>query len=77
VLRDRTELTELLVAWLSHRVRLPASKIDPARSFADHGPWIRWRRCELAKALSDQLAQPLDETLQRNWAPSTSSSMTW
>jgi acyl-CoA synthetase (AMP-forming)/AMP-acid ligase II/alkylation response protein AidB-like acyl-CoA dehydrogenase/acyl carrier protein len=66
VLRDRTELTEFVVAWLSHRVRLPASKIDPARSFADHG-LDSMASVELAKALSDQLAQPLDETLLWNF----------
>jgi acyl-CoA synthetase (AMP-forming)/AMP-acid ligase II/alkylation response protein AidB-like acyl-CoA dehydrogenase/acyl carrier protein len=66
VLRDRAELTEFVVAWLSHRVRLPASKIDPARSFADHG-LDSMASVELAKALSDQMAQPLDETLLWNF----------
>jgi acyl-CoA synthetase (AMP-forming)/AMP-acid ligase II/alkylation response protein AidB-like acyl-CoA dehydrogenase/acyl carrier protein len=65
-LRDRAELTEFVIAWLSHRVRLPASKIDPARSFADHG-LDSMASVELAKALSDQLAQPLDETLLWNF----------
>lgn len=64
---SRADLTEFIVAWLSRRVRLPASKIDRARSFADHG-LDSMAAVELAKALSDKLGTPLDETLLWNFA---------
>lgn len=64
---SRAELGDFVVAWLSRRVRLPASKIDRARSFADHG-LDSMAAVELAKALSDKLGQGLDETLLWNFA---------
>jgi len=64
---SRAELADFIIAWLSRRVRLPASKIDRARSFADHG-LDSMAAVELAKALSDRLGQPLDETLLWNFA---------
>jgi acyl-CoA synthetase (AMP-forming)/AMP-acid ligase II/alkylation response protein AidB-like acyl-CoA dehydrogenase/acyl carrier protein len=64
---SRAELTEFIVSWLSRRVRLPASKIDRSRSFADHG-LDSMAAVELAKALSDKLGKILDETLLWNFA---------
>lgn len=64
---SRAELGEFIVGWLSHRVRLPASRIDRSRSFADHG-LDSMAAVELAKALSDKLGRPFDETLLWNFA---------
>jgi acyl-CoA synthetase (AMP-forming)/AMP-acid ligase II/alkylation response protein AidB-like acyl-CoA dehydrogenase/acyl carrier protein len=64
---SRTDLGDFVVAWLSHRVRLPASRIDRTRSFADHG-LDSMAAVELAKALSDKLGIALDETLLWNFA---------
>jgi acyl carrier protein len=63
----RAELGDFLVNWLARRVGLPASRIERSRSFADHG-LDSMAAVELAKALSDKLAQPLDETLLWNFA---------
>jgi acyl-CoA synthetase (AMP-forming)/AMP-acid ligase II/alkylation response protein AidB-like acyl-CoA dehydrogenase/acyl carrier protein len=65
--RSRAELTEFVVTWLSQRVRLPVSKIDPSRSFAEHG-LDSMAAVELTKTLSDALGRPLDETLLWNCA---------
>jgi acyl carrier protein len=64
---SRAELGDFIVGWLSHRVRLPASRIDRARSFADHG-LDSMAAVELAKALSDKLGRSFDETLLWNFA---------
>lgn len=63
----RDELADFVVAWLSHRVRIPASRINRSGSFADHG-LDSMASVELAKALSDKLGVPLDETLLWNFA---------
>jgi alkylation response protein AidB-like acyl-CoA dehydrogenase/acyl carrier protein len=63
----RSDLNEFVVTWLSQRVRLPVSKIDGSRSFADHG-LDSIASVELAKALSDRLGVALDETLLWNFA---------
>jgi acyl carrier protein len=64
---SRAELGDFIVTWLSHRVRLPASRIDRSRSFADHG-LDSMAAVELANALSDKLGKTLDETLLWNFA---------
>jgi acyl carrier protein len=64
---SREELLEFVAVWLSQRVRLPLSKIDPSRSFAEHG-LDSMAAVELTKALSDQLGRSLDETLLWNCA---------
>lgn len=56
-----------IVTWLSRRLRVAPSQIDPKRSFADHGV-DSLAAVELAKALSDHLGRPLDETLLWNFA---------
>jgi acyl carrier protein len=63
----RDELMDFVASWLSQRVRLPVSKIDPSRSFAEHG-LDSMAAVELTKALSDQLGRNLDETLLWNCA---------
>ena len=65
--RTRADLNQFVVTWLSQRVRLPVSKIDGTRSFADHG-LDSIAAVELAKALSDRLGLVLDETLLWNFA---------
>jgi acyl-CoA synthetase (AMP-forming)/AMP-acid ligase II/alkylation response protein AidB-like acyl-CoA dehydrogenase/acyl carrier protein len=64
---SREELMEFVTSWLSQRVRLPLSKIDSSRSFAEHG-LDSMAAVELTKALSDQLGRRLDETLLWNCA---------
>jgi acyl-CoA synthetase (AMP-forming)/AMP-acid ligase II/alkylation response protein AidB-like acyl-CoA dehydrogenase/acyl carrier protein len=64
---SREELLEFVASWLSQRVRLPMSKIDTSRSFAEHG-LDSMAAVELTKALSDQLGRHLDETLLWNCA---------
>jgi acyl carrier protein len=63
----RDELMDFVASWLAQRVRLPLSKIDPSRSFAEHG-LDSMAAVELTKALSDQLGRHLDETLLWNCA---------
>jgi acyl-CoA synthetase (AMP-forming)/AMP-acid ligase II/alkylation response protein AidB-like acyl-CoA dehydrogenase/acyl carrier protein len=64
---SREELMDFVASWLSQRVRLPLSKIDSSRSFAEHG-LDSMAAVELTKALSDQLGRRLDETLLWNCA---------
>jgi acyl-CoA synthetase (AMP-forming)/AMP-acid ligase II/alkylation response protein AidB-like acyl-CoA dehydrogenase/acyl carrier protein len=60
-------LRSWIVTWLAQRLRVAESQIDPRRSFADHG-MDSLAAVELAKALSDHLGRPLDETLLWNFA---------
>jgi acyl-CoA synthetase (AMP-forming)/AMP-acid ligase II/alkylation response protein AidB-like acyl-CoA dehydrogenase/acyl carrier protein len=64
---SKSELMEFISSWLSRRLRLTNSRIDRTRSFADHG-LDSMAAVELAKALSDRLGRPLDETLLWNFA---------
>jgi acyl carrier protein len=64
---SRDELLEFVVTWLAQRVRLPVSKIDPSRSFADHGI-DSMAAVELTRQLSDVLGWRVDETLLWNCA---------
>ena len=64
---SRDELLEFVVTWLAQRVRLPMSKIDPSRSFADHGI-DSMAAVELTQELSDLLGWRVDETLLWNCA---------
>jgi acyl-CoA synthetase (AMP-forming)/AMP-acid ligase II/alkylation response protein AidB-like acyl-CoA dehydrogenase/acyl carrier protein len=64
---SRAELSDFIIGWLSRRVRIPVSKIDRARSFADHG-FDSMAAVELAQALSDKLSMQFDETLLWNFA---------
>jgi acyl-CoA synthetase (AMP-forming)/AMP-acid ligase II/alkylation response protein AidB-like acyl-CoA dehydrogenase/acyl carrier protein len=61
------DLREWIMGWLSNRLRVPATQIDPKRSFADHG-LDSLATVELTKALSDHLGRALDETLLWNFA---------
>jgi acyl carrier protein len=63
----RAALREFVVTWLAQRVRLPMSKIDPSRSFADHGI-DSMAAVELTQELSDLLGWRVDETLLWNCA---------
>jgi alkylation response protein AidB-like acyl-CoA dehydrogenase/acyl carrier protein len=65
--RRRDELRTWVVSWLSRKLRVVESQIDPRRSFADHG-LDSLAAVELAKSLSDHLNWPLDETLLWNFA---------
>ncbi|MET0411362.1 MAG: acyl carrier protein, partial [Polyangiaceae bacterium] len=49
------------------RLRVAENQVDPRRSFADHG-LDSLAAVEFAKALSDHLGRPLDETLLWNFA---------
>jgi acyl-CoA synthetase (AMP-forming)/AMP-acid ligase II/alkylation response protein AidB-like acyl-CoA dehydrogenase/acyl carrier protein len=64
---SRDELLEFVVTWLAQRVRLPMSKIDPSRSFADHGI-DSMAAVELTQELSELLGWRVDETLLWNCA---------
>ncbi|HTV24658.1 MAG TPA: acyl carrier protein, partial [Polyangiaceae bacterium] len=64
---SRAEMADFIINWLSRRVRIPASKIERTRSFADHG-FDSMAAVELAKALSDKLGKTFDETLLWNFA---------
>jgi acyl-CoA synthetase (AMP-forming)/AMP-acid ligase II/alkylation response protein AidB-like acyl-CoA dehydrogenase/acyl carrier protein len=64
---SRGELADFISGWLSRRVRIPVSKIDRSRSFADHG-FDSMAAVELAQALSDKLGMRFDETLLWNFA---------
>jgi acyl carrier protein len=61
------EFRAWVISWLARHLQLPASKIETGRSFADHG-LDSVAAVELAKALSDKLGQPLDETLLWNFS---------
>jgi acyl-CoA synthetase (AMP-forming)/AMP-acid ligase II/alkylation response protein AidB-like acyl-CoA dehydrogenase/acyl carrier protein len=54
------------VAWLAERLRVEESRIDPRRSFADHGV-DSLAAVEFAKALADRAGVSLDETLLWNF----------
>jgi acyl carrier protein len=54
------------VAWLAERLRVEESRIDPHRSFADHGV-DSLAAVEFAKALADRVGVTLDETLLWNF----------
>jgi acyl-CoA synthetase (AMP-forming)/AMP-acid ligase II/alkylation response protein AidB-like acyl-CoA dehydrogenase/acyl carrier protein len=64
---SRQELTAWVVRWLSVRLRIAEDQVDSQRSFADHG-LDSLAAVEFAKALSDHLGRPLDETLLWNFA---------
>lgn len=61
------ELQAWVISWLSRRLRIPASEIDPRRSFADHS-LDSLAAVELTKALGEKLGVTLDETLLWNFA---------
>jgi alkylation response protein AidB-like acyl-CoA dehydrogenase/acyl carrier protein len=61
------ELTAWTSSWLARRLQVGVSEIECARSFADHG-LDSVAAVELAKALSDKLGHPLDETLLWNFS---------
>jgi acyl carrier protein len=56
------ELRAWITEWLARRLQVPASQIETARSFADHG-MDSVAAVELAAALSNRLGKRLDETL--------------
>jgi len=58
----KRDLGTWIQAWLSARLRLPAGHVDMQRSLADHGT-DSLAAAELAKALSDKVGCPLDESL--------------
>ena len=64
---DAGELRSWVMSWLSRHLRIPISKIESGRSFADYG-LDSVASVELAKALSDALGRELDETLLWNFA---------
>jgi len=64
-LRDRS-LRSWAVSWLAERLRMEPSRIDPQRSFADHGV-DSLAAVEFAKALADRVGISLDETLLWNF----------
>jgi alkylation response protein AidB-like acyl-CoA dehydrogenase/acyl carrier protein len=61
------DLRAWVKSWLSTRLRVAENQVDPRRSFADHG-LDSLAAVEFAKALSDHLGRPLDETLLWNFA---------
>ncbi|HKO92511.1 MAG TPA: acyl-CoA dehydrogenase family protein, partial [Polyangiaceae bacterium] len=63
------------VAWLAERLRVEESRIDPRRSFADHGV-DSLAAVEFAKALADKVGLSLDETLLWNF-PTIDSLLTY
>ncbi|MEO8180780.1 MAG: AMP-binding protein [Deltaproteobacteria bacterium] len=63
--RDRS-LRSWAIAWLAERLRVEPSRIDPQRSFADHGV-DSLAAVEFAKALADRVGISLDETLLWNF----------
>ncbi len=60
------DLRMWLTAWVSRRMRIPESQIAPLRAFADYG-LDSVAAVELAKAISDKLAYPFDDTLLWNF----------
>ncbi len=54
------------VSWLAERLRVEEARIDPRRSFADHGV-DSLAAVEFAKALADRVGVTLDETLLWNF----------
>lgn len=64
---SRQELRAWIVSWLSSRLRVAESQVDPKRSFSDHG-LDSLAAVELTKALSDHLGRPLEETLLWSFA---------
>jgi acyl carrier protein len=63
--RDRS-LRNWAIAWLAERLRVEPSRIDPQRSFADHGV-DSLAAVEFAKALADRVGLSLDETVLWNF----------
>jgi acyl-CoA synthetase (AMP-forming)/AMP-acid ligase II/alkylation response protein AidB-like acyl-CoA dehydrogenase/acyl carrier protein len=63
------------VSWLADRLRVEESRIDPRRSFADHGV-DSLAAVEFAKALADKVGILLDETLLWNF-PTIDSLLTY
>ena len=63
------------MAWLAERLRVEESRIDPRRSFADHGV-DSLAAVEFAKALADKVGLSLDETLLWNF-PTIDSLLTY
>lgn len=61
-----SELRAWAVSWLAQRLRLDESRVDPKRSFADHGV-DSLAAVEFAKALADRVDRVLDETLLWNF----------
>jgi alkylation response protein AidB-like acyl-CoA dehydrogenase/acyl carrier protein len=60
------ELRAWAVAWLAERLRVPESRIQPQRSFADHGV-DSLAAVEFANALAERVGVALDETLLWNF----------
>jgi acyl-CoA synthetase (AMP-forming)/AMP-acid ligase II/alkylation response protein AidB-like acyl-CoA dehydrogenase/acyl carrier protein len=54
------------ITWLAERLRVDESRIDPQRSFSDHGV-DSLAAVEFAKALADRVGVSLDETLLWNF----------
>jgi acyl-CoA synthetase (AMP-forming)/AMP-acid ligase II/alkylation response protein AidB-like acyl-CoA dehydrogenase/acyl carrier protein len=63
----KRELRVRIVVWLANRLRIPVSKIEAGRSFADHG-LDSLSSVELAKDLSDMLGREIDATVVWNFA---------
>jgi acyl carrier protein len=61
-----SSLRSWLVMWVSRRMRIPETHVDPSGSFADYG-LDSVAAVELAKALSDRLGRPFDDTLLWNF----------
>jgi thioester reductase-like protein len=61
------ELRGWIVSWVAHRLRVPISEVDVARSFADHG-LDSIAAVELSVELSEKLGCRLDETLLWNFS---------
>lgn len=60
------ELRAWAVTWLAERLRVPESRIQPQRSFADHGV-DSLVAVEFANALAARVGVALDETLLWNF----------
>lgn len=62
----KDDLRSWAVTWLAERLRVEPSRIDPHRSFADHGV-DSLAAVEFAKALADRVGVTLDQTLLWNF----------
>jgi acyl carrier protein len=69
------QLRAWAISWLADRLRVDESRIDPRRSFADHGV-DSLAAVEFAKALADRVNITLDETLLWNF-PTIDSLLTY
>jgi acyl-CoA synthetase (AMP-forming)/AMP-acid ligase II/alkylation response protein AidB-like acyl-CoA dehydrogenase/acyl carrier protein len=64
---ERRELRSKIMTWLANRLRIPVAKVEPERSFADHG-LDSLSSVELAKTLSDSLGREIDATVVWSFA---------